>query len=161
MNVPPLLLLVACVLMTLALLWRRRVGCGPGRTISRDAVVLSSARSGLRGRPDRIVKRGRLYIPEEKKAGRRLTARYELQLGVYLILVEEHYGVRPPYGVIILSTGMRVQVKNTPTLQHQVRALAEQIRTHRQHVRQPLSPPRTRAACLSCSQRLNCDQRLA
>ena len=43
-------------------------------------------RYGLTGRPDRIVKVGRHYIPEEKKPGLQVYDSYRAQLGVYLLL---------------------------------------------------------------------------
>ena len=85
---------------------------------------------------------------------------YRAQLGVYLVLVEEEYGVRPPYGFIILRDGERIKVKNKRRLRSRVIGIAERIRAHRQQLDEPLSPPATPAKCRNCSQRQNCEQRL-
>ena len=113
MIILTLLLSLSVLLFVVALIGRRRAGFGYGKTISHDDVRLSSERYMLRGQPDRIVQRGRYFIPEEKKSGRQINESYQAQLGVYLVLVEEEYGVRPPYGFIILRDGERVKVKNT------------------------------------------------
>ena len=96
MAILTLLLSLSVLLFVAALIGRRRAGFGYGKTISHDDVRLSSERYLLRGQPDRIVQRGRRFIPEEKKSGRQMNESYQAQLGVYLVLVEEEYGVRPP-----------------------------------------------------------------
>src|SRR4051812_46498841 len=67
-------LLVALVLVLLGVLlvWssfkaRKRRGLGPGETVALDDVQLFSERLRLVGRPDRIVRQGEHYIPEEWK----------------------------------------------------------------------------------------------
>ena len=144
-----------------ALFTRRSAGFGRGTTRSSDSLTLVSKQYHLSGRPDRIVQVGAAYIPEEKKSGTRLYESYRLQLGVYLLLVEEHYGVHPPYGVVVLGDGQRVQIDNTPALRQQVVRMAEQIRQHRAILAQPLRPTATPAQCRVCSQRAYCHQRLA
>ena len=160
MLILTLLLSLSVLLFVFALIGRRRAGFGYGKTISHDNVRLSSERYMLRGQPDRIVQRGRRFIPEEKKSGRQMNESYQAQLGVYLVLVEEEYGVRPPYGFIILRDGERVKVKNTRRLRSRVIGIAERIRAHRQQLDKPLPPPATPAKCRNCSQRQNCEQRL-
>ncbi len=161
MNLLGLLFSVAVILLTFAFLLRHSFGFGLGTTLSHDNVLLSSERYMLRGKPDRLVQRGKRVIPEEKKPGRFLSESYRVQLGVYLLLVEEHYGVRPPHGFVILGSGERVKVKNTRKLRQHVTDIADRIREARMHVEQPLSPPRTKKKCVACGQRKNCDQRLA
>ena len=160
MAVLTLLLSLSVFLFIFALIGRRRAGFGYGKTISHDNVRLSSERYMLRGQPDRIVQRGRRFIPEEKKSGRKMSDSYQAQLGVYFVLVEEEYGVRPPYGFIILRDGERVKVKNTRKLRAWVIDMAEQIREHRPQLDEPLSPASIPAKCRNCSQRQNCEQRL-
>lgn len=123
--------------------------------------MLKSIRYGLTGKPDRIVKRWGIYIPEEKKPGRILHENYRAQLGVYLILVEEHYGKRPPYGVVILGNGKRVKVRNTRRLRKWVFDMASSIRAHRQQTMIQIKVRATPTQCRGCGQRGNCEQRLA
>jgi hypothetical protein len=59
-----------------------------------------------------------------------------------LLLVEEHYGVRPPYGVLVL-------------------AIAADIRQHRQRLDVVLPPPANPRQCLGCGQRGHCAVRRA
>ena len=129
--------------------------------ISRDDVLLVSRRYGLTGRPDRIVKVGRHYIPEEKKPGLKVYDSYRAQLGVYLLLVEEHYGVRPPYGVLVLGDGRRVKIAQSEALRGWVLAMAEGIRRHRQQLGVALPPPANPRHCLGCGQRGHCAVRRA
>ena len=163
---PMSILLLFVFLLGLALFlgaWRRRAraGFGRGRTVSRDDVLLVSHRYRLAGRPDRIVKRGAHYIPEEKKPGRQVYDAYRAQIGVYLLLIEEQYGIRPPYGVLVLGDGRRVKIPNTDALRAGVLAIAERIRQHRQRLDAPLPPPSNPRQCLGCGQRQHCTVRLA
>lgn len=87
-----LTLILSVLVLVCALIWRHKAGFGYGKTISHDNVRLSSERCMLRGKPDRIVQRGRYFIPEEKKSGLRPAESYQAQLGVYLILIEQEWG---------------------------------------------------------------------
>jgi CRISPR-associated exonuclease Cas4 len=140
---------------------RARAGFGRGKAVSQDDVRLVSPRYGLSGRPDRIVKVGRQYIPEEKKPGSKVTDAYRAQLGVYLLLVEEHYGIRPSYGVLVLGDGRRVKIPNTEDLRAWVLAMAADIRQHRQRLDVVLPPSANPRHCLGCGQRDQCTVRLA
>ncbi len=136
------LLAVALALAVLGLLlvvfavrgrWKR--GLGSGETVALDDVTLYSARLKLIGRPDRIVRKGETLIPEEWKSSKRVNRGHRLQLGTYFILIEEEYGVRPPFGVVVLGDGSRVQVENTERLRSEVLSVAEKIREHRRAAR--------------------------
>src|SRR5204863_360215 len=95
----PAIALLGLVFLLFAVRARRRHGLGSGETIALDNVTLYSARLKLVGRPDRIVKRGDTYVPEEWKSSKRVSHGHRLQLGVYFILIEEENGVRPQFGV--------------------------------------------------------------
>jgi CRISPR-associated exonuclease Cas4 len=155
------LLVAAGVLLVLALLYRRRAGFGAGETVSHDNLTLRSERYGLIGRPDRIVRRGKTFIPEDKKPGARVYDSYRLQMGVYLILVEEHYGVRPKHGVIVLGDGRRETINNTNKLRTRVLEIADRIREARLDLDRPQPGSSNPAQCRACGQRANCTQRLA
>jgi CRISPR-associated exonuclease Cas4 len=137
---------------------RTRRGLGAGETVALDNVTIYSERHKLVGRPDRIVKRGDSYIPEEWKSSKRVSQAHRLQLGAYFILIEEHYGVRPLFGVVVLGDGSRVEVPNTDALRREVLAVAERIRTHRARLAEsiPVNPPANK--CCRCGQRANCAQ---
>jgi hypothetical protein len=67
MDILSLTLSLSVLVLALALIWRHKAGFGYGKTISHDNVRLSPERYMLRSKPDRIVQRGRYFIPEEKK----------------------------------------------------------------------------------------------
>ena len=57
----------------------------------------------LVGKPDYLIKDGDFYIPVELKTGSSPKEQYlnhNMQLMAYCLLVEEHFGVRPPGGYI-------------------------------------------------------------
>jgi len=116
----------------------------------------ASARLRLSGRPDYVVaQRGRL-IPVEAKPGRRGRPRPwdVVQLGAYLLLIEDAEGQRPPYGVLAYRDG-GFRIANTRRLREQVQAVATQVRAARwagtaiQTHRQP-------ARCRTCGYRQQC-----
>jgi CRISPR-associated exonuclease Cas4 len=146
------------VLMRVAGRARTRRGLGTGETVALDVVTLYSARHKLVGRPDRIVKCGDAYIPEEWKSSKRVSHGHRLQLGAYFILIEEHYGVRPPFGVVVLGDGSRVEVPNTDVLRREVLTIAEHIREHRANLTKPIPVSQPVQKCRRCGQRANCDQ---
>ncbi|SIO23546.1 CRISPR-associated exonuclease, Cas4 family [Singulisphaera sp. GP187] len=127
------LLLVALVLAFLGalLLWwsaraREGMGLGSGETIALDNQELVSERLKLIGRPDRIVREDGGLIPEEgKPSAKRVYPGHRLQLGAYLLLMEEEFGERPPYGVVVIRDGERGRVENTEALREEVLAVAE------------------------------------
>ncbi|MFV9507014.1 MAG: CRISPR-associated protein Cas4 [Oscillochloridaceae bacterium umkhey_bin13] len=104
------LVALALMLLTLAVLIRRRSGLPWGRVISDDVRQgrvperpLVSRRYGLTGRPDYLIERRGQTIPVELKPGRRAQQPYEsdlMQLAAYCLLVEETTGQPPPYGLL-------------------------------------------------------------
>ena len=80
------------------------------------------------------MKQGRFFIPEEWKSSKKVAPWHLVQLGTYFILIEEHYGIRPPYGFVVLRDGRRERVKNTRELREQVLAVAAKIREHRRRI---------------------------
>jgi len=162
MNPIVLVALALAVLGLLVFLFavrvRSRRGLASGETEALDNVTLSSSRHGLIGRPDRIVRQGNTYIPEEWKSARRVSRGHQLQLGAYFILIEEQYNVTPPYGWIVLGDGSRVKVANTDTLRAEVLGIAAKIRERRRQLAVPVPVKQPPNKCRSCGQRANCDQ---
>ena len=74
-----------------------------------------SVKQGLAGRPDALLVEKGFYIPvEHKPMGKKLRDRYVAQLLVYMRLVEEFEGKRPPYGYLIVGEkARRIRVTNT------------------------------------------------
>ncbi|MBL7663024.1 Dna2/Cas4 domain-containing protein [bacterium] len=162
MKLPQTLVIVLLIVIVIALIQRRKSGFGFGKTISHDDLTLKSKHYGLIGKPDRIVEYRGKYIPEEKKTAFRFQDSFRAQMGVYFILIEDHFGIRPPYGYIVLGNGKRVCVKNTAELRELVLASAEQIRELRHQSNSPLEPIGVNSKqCLRCGQRENCTVRLA
>src|SRR4051795_3847761 len=113
---------------------RRARGLGPGETVALDDVTLYSERLKLVGRPDRIVRQGGSLIPEEWKSAKKVSHGHRLQLGAYFLLIEEEYGERPPFGVVVLGDGSRVEVENSEELRSEVLAIAAKIRERRRAI---------------------------
>src|SRR6185436_3229982 len=126
--------LLGLLLVVLAVRGRWTRGLGSGETVALDDVTLFSERLKLVGRPDRIVRQGGSLIPEEWKSAKRVSHGHRLQLGAYFLLVEEEYGERPPFGVVVLGDGSRVQVENTDALRSEVLSIAEKIRERRRAI---------------------------
>ncbi len=154
------IVLVALVVVVLLLLVRRKYGFGAGKTISHDNMTLRSKRLGLIGRPDRIVERGGQFIVEDKKPGSRLFDSHRAQMGVYMLLVEEHFGVRPSHAVVVLGNGTRAKVNNTEKLRENVLRVVSRIREAKANLNQPLKARGSVAKCRACGQRKNCRQRV-
>jgi CRISPR-associated exonuclease Cas4 len=160
LSVALVLGLLGLLLVVLAMRGRWKRGLGHGATVALDDVTLLSERLKLVGRPDRIVKRGKTFIPEEWKSAKRVNDGHKLQLGTYFLLIEEEYGVRPPFGVVVLGDGSRVEVKNTERLRSEVLAIAQKIREHRAKIREEIPVRQPAAKCRGCGQGRNCRQAL-
>lgn len=106
-----LLVLIIVLLLDIA---RRRVAAGlpRGRVLQQDTLpedaatrgaTLYSAEYGLKGRPDYLVQVGKYVIPVEVKTTRNIRrprSGHIAQLFAYCLLVEEEYGIAPPYGIL-------------------------------------------------------------
>src|SRR3954449_4834202 len=159
------LLAVAVVLGLLGLLlvvlskrgrWLR--GLGSGETVALDNVTLFSKRLKLVGRPDRIVRQAGSLIPEEWKSAKKVSHGHRLQLGAYFLLIEEKYRERPPFGVVVLGDGSRVEVENTDALRSEVLSIAEKIRERRRVIGEEIPVRQPAWKCRVCGQRGNCGQ---
>lgn len=130
--------------------------------LDRPAETLRAEKYELSGRPDYIVRRHGRYIPVELKTGRTPDAPHDshlMQLGVYCLLVEENYGVRPTHGVlqypektfeVPFDDGFRDKVLET-TLRMRLADMTGQV--HRNHERP--------GKCRGCSRRAECPEKLA
>lgn len=150
--------LLGLLLVVLSKRGRTVRGLGSGETVALDDVTLFSERLGLVGRPDRIVRQGGSLIPEEWKSAKKVNHGHRLQLGAYFLLIEEAYGERPPFGVVVLGDGSRVQVENTDALRSEVHAIAEKIRERRRAIGDEIPVGQPAWKCRVCGQRGNCGQ---
>jgi CRISPR-associated exonuclease Cas4 len=137
---------------------RRRRGLGRGRTVSLDKLTLTSARLGLTGRPDRLIKADGTIIVEEWKSSRQVRPWHLAQMGVYFLLVEEELRTRPPYGFVVCGDGTRHRVDNSEELRNWVLELARQIRVARSRIKEPIPVDPKPGQCRPCGQRGNCSQ---
>ena len=144
------LLVSAIVVFVETWCWWYRAGFGLGWTVSADDMTLRARDGGLVGKPDRIVLRRGFLIPEEKKAGARGFGNHEAQLGAYLVLIKELFGKRPPYGVLVLGTGVRRKIKNTVNLENKVISTAKAIRAARAELEKPLAGTDNPRKCKRC-----------
>jgi hypothetical protein len=79
------------------------------------------------GRPDRLIRDGRMVIPVEHKWSRTLWPNHRAQVGVYLLLIEETWRVKPPHGFIECEDG-RHCIENTAELRAWVLEIEAAIR---------------------------------
>jgi CRISPR-associated exonuclease Cas4 len=118
--------------------------------------TLRSERLGLVGRPDHLVRAGRMLIPvEQKPNARRLQSSHVLQVAAQCLLVEEVYRVRPAYGLVVLAGGVQERVAFTPELEDRLMATMGQMRELLATGREP-GPRWIEYKCRSCAFRSAC-----
>lgn len=85
---------------------------------------------GLAGRPDAVIKENGFFIPIERKPlAKKLHDRYVAQLLVYMRLIEEFEGKRPPYGYLLLGPNCRrIRIENSPERQQWLQNHLDQMR---------------------------------
>ena len=137
---------------------RQRRGLGSGHTLSLDKVTVTSRRLGLTGRPDRLYRAGGAIIIEEWKSSRSLQPWHEAQMGVYFLLAEERFKVRPSHGFLITGDGKRHRVDNTAELRARVLAMAREIRQRRAAIDRPIAVDPPAWKCRPCGMRGHCRQ---
>jgi CRISPR-associated exonuclease Cas4 len=137
---------------------RQRRGLGGGRTVALDNVTLTSWRYRLTGRPDRLFHEGGMVIPEEWKSSLRVWPNHRAQMGVYFLLIEERFKVRPTHGYIVCGDGTRQRIENDEVLRDWVLELAGQIRAARQLVEVPINVNPKPGQCRPYGMRRRCDQ---
>lgn len=153
------LLAVGLLLILLGKSTRHARGLTDGRTLALDNRTLFSPRFQLAGRPDRIVEENGSAIPEEWKSAHRVHDTHRAQMGTYFILIEEETGTAPPYGYLVLGTGEKHQIGNTPELRAWVLEIAEKIRKSRREPRREIPVNQSPGKCRGCGMREWCGQR--
>lgn len=167
----PAFILSLLILGALLILSSRRrlkgLGIPAGRLIFLDTSRLKPVTeplydpdSGLTGRPDYLVQRGRSCIPVEVKSGRspkRPLRSHVLQLAAYCHLVETTMGRRPPYG-ILKYTDSAYKLYYTRALQQDLSIILGALLNE-----QDASPSRSHNSpgrCRACGYLSSCDQSL-
>lgn len=161
MSAETLLLVLALAVAAYVLLarWVRRrraaLGISQGTIVSADdslirARTLRSERLGLVGRCDHLLRVGDAYVPvEQKPSARRVQQSHILQVGALCLLVQDVYGVRPPYGVVVLADGSQERVTFSAELERGVvRTMAEMRRILA--TGEPPGPRWVGAKCRAC-----------
>jgi len=117
---------------------RKKVGIEPtipGNTSARATNALPprlyvSNMQGLSGKPDAVISESGFLIPVERKPlAKKIRDRHVAQLLVYMRLIEEFEGKRPPYGYLILGPNCRrVKVLNSPEKQAWLQKMIDEMR---------------------------------
>jgi len=97
--------------------------------LDKPAKPLFSARDKLVGKPDFIVKRKEGYIPVEVKSSN-TDIPYKshiMQLAAYCLLVEEEYGTKVPYGIIVYGE-KQFKIPHTKSLRTSLIKTIDEIR---------------------------------
>ncbi len=83
----------------------------------------------IAGRPDALIREAGFIIPVERKPlAKKIRDRYVAQLLVYMRLIEEFEGVKPPYGYLILGAKCkRVKIYNTPQKQAWLQKMLDEM----------------------------------
>lgn len=123
---------------------------------------MHSPRYGLAGTPDelRTSDRGH-WVPVEIKSsvgptrGAPVYASHRIQLLAYCLLVEEQYGVSPPYGILIYRDGAPREVAWNGSARNEV---IDWIGRARQPYRDEADP--SPGKCARCPYRRQCDRAL-
>ena len=160
----PLILMITALLLALIGIYRliRAWRLRAIEVLSRDQTLLSSPSLGLSGRPDRLIRlKNGAVIPVEKKSSKRLYDSHRVQMGAYLFLVEEAYGVRPPFGIMVLGDSRETTIPNTARLRRWTLKIADDIRAQRADASRPARVRAKPGQCRSCAVRDHCTQRVA
>ena len=128
----------------------------------KDSKELTSAKFGLRGKPDYIIKKKGDYIPVEEKTGRVPKGphfSHMIQIIAYCMLVEDALEKKPSYGILKYAENL-YRITYDKNLQQFVlqfrKSILDAVRdeeAHRNHDR--------KGKCINCSRRQICPERLA
>lgn len=171
----PLILVLVLLFLAAALWvrgreWRQESGLPEGDVFYSDtgawranSQVLHATRLRLVGKPDYLVEQADgAIIPVEVKSSAAPARPWEgqvLQLAAYCVLVEENFGVRPPYG-ILQYRDHAFAVDFTDDLEADLMAVLDEMRAARDEV-DPAPDHADPRRCYGCGQRAGCDRRLA
>lgn len=170
------LVIVLFLLFLAAALWfrgrdmRRESGLPAGNVIYTDTGawrannhVLHAAGLRIVGKPDYLVEQANgVIIPVEVKSGLAPDVPWEgqvLQLAAYCLLVEENFGVRPPYGILQYQDHA-FAIDYTGDLEADLLDVLEEMRATRDAL-DPEPDHDEPRRCAACGVRQACDRRMA
>src|SRR5690606_19339167 len=115
---------------------------------------------GLAGKPDAIIIENGYFIPIERKPlARKIRDRHVAQLLVYMRLVEEFEGKKPPYGYLILGENCRrVKIPNSEGRQAWLQRYIDEMCAALEEG-QPVIPEPHPRKCSKCVVRESCAYR--
>ena len=116
-----------------------------------------SLRQGLAGKPDAVIIEGESLIPVERKPlAKKIRDRYVAQLLVYMRLIEEFEGKKPPYGYLVLGPSCRkVRIDNTIERQKWLQKYIDEMQAILQGFMTPKPDPQM-LKCKKCDVRQFC-----
>lgn len=84
---------------------------------------------GLAGKPDAVINEEGNIVPVERKPlARKIRDRYVAQLLVYMRLIEEFEGKKPPYGYLLLGPSCRrFRIENSPERQAWLQGIIDEM----------------------------------
>lgn len=112
---------------------------------------------GLAGKPDAVISENGFLIPVERKPlAKKMRDRYVAQLLVYMRLVEEFEGKKPPYGYLILGPQCRTfKIPNSSERQAWLQKMLDSMRGILDGM--PAKPLPDKRKCDKCFIREYCD----
>ena len=171
LRILALLFICAIVVLEGARIVARREHTKAGFTPATPAVSLDGSKTqeprhyyseklGLAGRPDALIIEDGFLIPvEHKPLAKKLRDRYVAQLLVYMRLVEECEGTRPPYGYLILGKNCRrFKIENSPARQAWLQSMIDDMRSIMDGA--PSVPQPHPSKCRRCDVRASCAHRV-
>ncbi len=111
---------------------------------------------GLAGKPDALLSEGGIVVPiEMKPLAKKLRDRYVAQLLVYMRLVEEFEGQRPPHGYLFLGAKYRrIKIENSGSKQRWIQNMIDEMRAVLDGAPATAAPHPTK--CAKCDVRHRC-----
>ena len=157
---------LALLIFIASVLLRQRTGLPAGRVVFSDTGAwrrneqsLFSKQHRVVGKPDYLIEdRGELVPVEVKSSPAPSQPRegHVLQLATYCLLVEEHFGKRPRYGIVQYAD-KQFAIDYTPALETELLRVIEAMRenldagdAHRNH--------RDARRCAACGMKEDCDE---
>lgn len=119
-----------------------------------------SEMQGLAGRPDAVISEDGFIIPIERKPlAKKIRDRYVAQLLVYMRLIEEFEGKKPPYGYLILGPSCRkIKIENSDARQAWLQKMLDEMHQILDGKAQATPSPFP-SKCSKCNMRNACSYR--
>jgi CRISPR/Cas system-associated exonuclease Cas4 (RecB family) len=117
---------------------------------------------GISGRPDAVILENGFFIPVERKPiGNKVRDRHIAQLLVYMRLIEEFEGKKPPYGYLIIGKSARkVKIYNTPERQNWLSIQLDEMKQIVADKTKAVAQPQ-KNKCAHCKVQDHCESRFS